>query len=292
MKAKVCFIGLGVMGFPMAGHLADAGYEVTVFNRTTEKSQLWLKKYSGKAATTPAEAAKDCDFVMLCVGNDNDVLSVVKGESGVLNGMKAGATLIDHTTASAKLAQQLEKNCQEKNIDFLDAPVSGGQLGSEKGILTIMVGGESATFAKAKSLLNCYSQKAELIGPAGHGQLAKMVNQICIAGLLQGLSEAIYFGEKSGINMKKVMATIGKGAAGSWQMENRAETMIEGKFDFGFALKWMRKDLAFCLDEAEEKNIALPITQLVDKYYALLEKDGKDRWDTSALIENLRQNKI
>ncbi len=276
----------------MAGHLADAGYEVTVFNRTAEKSQLWLKKHSGEAKDTPAIAAKDADFVMLCVGNDDDVLSVVGGETGVLNAMKEGSLLIDHTTASAKLAQQLEKNCQEKNIDFLDAPVSGGQLGAEKGILTIMVGGNETAFNKAKPCFQCYSQKAELIGPAGHGQLAKMVNQICIAGLLQGLSEAIYFGEKSGINIKKIMSTINKGAASSWQMENRADTMIEGKFDFGFALKWMRKDLAICLNEAQEKNIALPVTSLVDKYYALLEEDGKQKWDTSALIENLRQKRI
>jgi 3-hydroxyisobutyrate dehydrogenase len=292
MDKKVCFVGLGNMGFPMAGWLSQKGYQTTVYNRTFSKTQVWLQKYQGEAKKTPALAAEDADFVMICVGNDQDVLAVLEGEQGVLAGMKKGAILVDHTTTSADLAKRVNKNCEELGLGFLDAPVSGGQAGAENGKLTVMVGGEENFFQQAEPIIDSYSQKVVLMGEVGQGQLTKMVNQICIAGLLQALSEAIYFGEKKGVDLEKAMGVLSKGAAQSWQMENRHKTMIQGKFDFGFALDWMRKDLGFCLKEAEKSNMKLPITELVDSYYELLQTCGKGRLDTSALIENLRQRRI
>ena len=292
MGKKVCFIGLGNMGFPMAGRLTKNKYDTTVYNRTASKASAWCKKYQGSSASSPALAAKDADFVLLCVGNDNDVLSVVEQPSGVLAGIKKGAILIDHTTTSADLAKKLADLCQEKGVYFLDAPVSGGQAGAQNGKLTVMVGGEQGIFQKSEPVMNSYAQKVVLMGKTGQGQLTKMINQICIAGLVQALSEAIYFGEQKGVDVEKAMQVLIKGAAQSWQMENRSKTMIQGKFDFGFALDWMRKDLAFCLNEAKKSNIALPVTELVDGYYELLQKKGKGRFDTSMLIENLRENNI
>lgn len=289
MSEKVCFVGLGNMGFPMAGWLSQNNYPITVYNRTASKASAWCRKYQGSSANTPALAAKDADFVLLCVGNDKDVLSVVEQPSGVLAGIKKGATLIDHTTTSADLTTKLVSLCQEKGVYFLDAPVSGGQAGAENGKLTIMVGGEHEVFQKAEPVMKSYGQKVVLMGKSGQGQLTKMVNQICIAGLLQALSEAIYFGEQKGVDLAKAMQVLSKGAAQSWQMENRAQTMIQGKFDFGFALNWMRKDLAFCLSEAKKSGIVLPVTELVDSYYELLQKKGKGYFDTSGLIENLRE---
>ena len=287
--AKVCFIGLGNMGYPMAGWLAKKKHQVTVYNRTSQKAKKWLKNYTGKIEKTPALAAKDADFVISCVGNDDDVRSVILAKDGALSTIKEKAILIDHTTASANLAKELEQLCLKKKVGFLDAPVSGGQLGAEKGILTTMVGGRKATFKKSQKIMECYSQKIALMGPAGHGQLTKMINQICIAGLVQALSEAINFGDKAGVNLKKAIQVIAKGAAQSWQLENRSKTMIEGNFDFGFALDWMRKDLAICFAEAKKHSANLPITKQVDKLYKQLQENGKGRWDTSALIENLRQ---
>lgn len=288
MVTKICFVGLGNMGYSIAGWLSKK-YQITVFNRSTQKAQNWLKEYSGAVAMTPAKAAQDADFVFICVGNDEDVRSVVTGKDGVLGVMKSGAVLVDHTTASAELAKELEQICKKKSLNFLDAPVSGGQVGAINGVLTIMVGGKPEVFEKTKEVMSCYGKKIELIGKTGSGQLAKMVNQICIAGLVQSLSEAINFGQKAGINIEKVIDVISKGAAQSWQMENRAKTMIEGKFDFGFALDWMVKDLSICFQEAKKNSVVLPITELVDKYYKQLQKKGKGRFDTSALIENLRQ---
>ena len=287
MHQKTSFIGLGNMGFSMAGWLAQNNYQTTVYNRTTSKAKDWCKKYSGHFAPNLQLAVHNADFVMLCVGDDNDVLSLIEGKNGILAGMKKGSILIDHTTTSLKLAKKLDSLCQSVGVHFLDAPVSGGQAGAQNGKLTIMVGGKEKIFAKANRVMSSYAQKIVLMGESGQGQLTKMVNQICIAGLLQALSEAIYFGQKMGVDINKAIGVLDKGAAQSWQMENRAKTMIERKFDFGFALDWMRKDLNFCLDEAKKNNIPLPITKLVDSYYQLLQKNGKGRWDTSALIENL-----
>lgn len=292
MSKQVCFVGLGNMGFPMAGWLSQKGYQTTVYNRTFSKTQNWCQDYQGQGAKTPALAAKDADFVMLCVGNDQDVLSVVEGAQGVLVGMKKGAILVDHTTTSADLAKKLGELCQKSGIGFLDAPVSGGQAGAKNGKLTVMVGGTEADFQKAEPVMNSYAQKVVLMGAIGQGQLTKMMNQICIAGLVQALAEAIYFGEKKGVNVEKAMEVLSKGAAQSWQMENRHKTMLQDKFDFGFAVDWMRKDLGFCLQEAKKNNINLPVTELVNSYYKLLQKDGKGRWDTSSLIENLRKSRI
>lgn len=285
--AKVAFIGLGTMGFPMAGHLASKGHEVVVYNRTAHRAANWTQKYSGRAATTPAAAADGRDVVMMCVGNDTDVRGVVFGEQGVLAGINKGAILIDHTTASAGLARELETACKDKGVGFLDAPVSGGQMGAEKGILTIMVGGESATFDQAKSVLGSYARAVALMGPAGSGQLTKMVNQICIAGLLQGLSEGVNFGIKAGLDLKTVIDVVSKGAAGSWQMENRALTMAEDKFNFGFAVDWMRKDLHIALEEAGRNGARLPVIALIDQFYAHIQRRGGGRWDTSSLIHLL-----
>jgi len=287
MSAKVAFIGLGVMGFPMAGHLKAKGYDVTVYNRTGAKAQAWADKHGGKTAPTPAAAAKDCDFVMLMVGNDNDLLEVALGKDGALAGMKKGAVLIDHTTASADAARKVFAAAKAKAVDFIDAPVSGGQAGAENGKLTVMCGGEKAPFDKAKPVMDSYGRAVTLMGEAGAGQLTKMVNQICIAGLVQALSEGIAFAEKAGLDADLVLDVISKGAAQSWQMENRGKTMHQRKFDFGFAVDWMRKDLGICLEEAKRNGAKLPVTETVDKYYGEVQKAGGKRFDTSSLITRL-----
>ena len=286
--AKVAFLGLGVMGFPMAGHLAKAGHDVTVYNRSAAKAQAWTQKHKGNAAATPAEAARGADVVMACVGNDDDLRSIVYGDNGALAGMAKGAVFVDHTTASAIVARELDDEARKRGLGFLDAPVSGGQAGAENGQLGIMVGGDAATFAKAEPVIKVYAKALVLIGPAGAGQLTKMVNQICIAGLLQGLSEGINFAVKSGLDVEKVLSVITKGAAGSWQMENRAKTMVQGKFDFGFAVDWMRKDLGICLAEAKLNKARLPATALIDQLYAHVQARGGGRWDTSSLIHLLQ----
>ena len=287
MSAKVAFIGLGVMGFPMAGHLKAKGYDVTVYNRTAAKAQEWVKKHGGKSAPTPAAAAKDADFVMLMVGNDNDVFEVAMGKDGALSSMKKGAVLIDHTTASADAARKVCAAAKEKGVDFIDAPVSGGQAGAENGKLTVMCGGEKAPFDRAKPVMDSYGRAVTLLGPAGSGQLTKMVNQICIAGLVQALSEGIAFAEHAKLDPLLVLDVISKGAAQSWQMENRGKTMSERKFDFGFAVDWMRKDLGICLEEAKRNGAKLPVTQVVAGYYDEVSKSGGKRWDTSSLITRL-----
>ena len=284
---KTAFIGLGVMGYPMAGYLSEAGHEVSVFNRTSAKAEKWAGEHGGTSCASPREAAEGCDVVFVCVGNDDDVRSVVMGDNGVLAGMSKGSILVDHTTASADLARELSRICTDAGIGFLDAPVSGGQAGAENGVLTVMVGGEDEIFMRAAPVIDAYSQACTLIGPAGSGQLAKMVNQICIAGVVQGLSEAVNFGMKAGLDMEKVIGTISKGAAQSWQMENRWQTMVEGKFDYGFAVDWMRKDLGICLAEAEGNKARLPTTALIDQFYAQVQARGGTRWDTSSLIHLL-----
>ena len=288
--AKVSFIGLGVMGFPMAGHLkAKGGHDVTVFNRSPEKAKAWAEKFGGAAATTPREAAADADVVFVCVGNDDDVRSVVFGEDGAFAGMKPGAVLVDNTTASAELARELDAAAREKGLKFLDAPVSGGQAGAENGALTVMVGGDPADFEAAKPVISAYAKMVGLMGPAGSGQLAKMMNQICIAGLVQGLSEAIHVGKQAGLDIATVVDVISKGAAGSWQMENRHKTMDAGQYEFGFAVEWMRKDLGICLAEAKRNGAKLPTTALVDQFYAEVESMGGKRWDTSSLLARLQR---
>ncbi|MEH6719700.1 MAG: NAD(P)-dependent oxidoreductase [Aurantimonas endophytica] len=288
--AKTAFIGLGVMGYPMAGHLkAKGGHDVTVFNRSTEKAQKWAGEHGGAHAATPREAADGADFVFTCVGNDDDVRSVVYGDDGVFAGMKPGATLIDNTTASAELARELDAAAREKGFKFIDAPVSGGQAGAENGVLTVMCGGEEADFAAAKPVIDAYAKMVGLMGPAGSGQLTKMMNQICIAGLVEGLSEAIAFGQKSGLDIEKVIGVISKGAAGSWQMENRYKTMIADHYEHGFAVEWMRKDLGICLAEARRNGTTLPVTALVDQFYAEVEAMGGKRWDTSSLLARLNR---
>ncbi len=287
-QIKVAFIGLGVMGYPMAGHLQQAGYQVTVYNRTAGKAQDWVAQYGGHAAQTPALAAADADVVMLCVGNDQDVRSVVYGDSGVFASMQPGAVLVDHTTASADLARELcaaALNCQ---LSFLDAPVSGGQAGAQNGQLTIMVGGDAQVFQRTAPVLQSYARSCRLLGPAGSGQLAKMVNQICIAGVVQGLAEALHFASQAGLDSKAVLDVISKGAAQSWQMENRGYSMVEGRFDFGFAIDWMRKDLGITLDEARRNGAQLPVTALVDQFYAELQAQGGGRLDTSSLIKRFQ----
>jgi 3-hydroxyisobutyrate dehydrogenase-like beta-hydroxyacid dehydrogenase len=287
MSAKVAFIGLGVMGFPMAGHLKAKGYDVTVYNRTGAKADAWVQKQGGKSAPTPAAAAKDADFVMLMVGNDNDLLEVALGKDGALAGMKKGAILVDHTTASADAARKVFAAAKAKGVDFIDAPVSGGQAGAENGKLTVMCGGEKAPFERAKPVMDSYGRAVTLMGAAGAGQLTKMVNQICIAGLVQALSEGIAFAEKAGLDADLVLDVISKGAAQSWQMENRGKTMHQRKFDFGFAVDWMRKDLGICLEEAKRNGAKLPVTEIVDKFYGDVQKAGGKRWDTSSLITRL-----
>ena len=290
--AKVAFLGLGVMGYPMAGHLLrKAGHEVTVYNRTAAKAQQWVKEYGGKHAPTPREAARDCEFVMMCVGNDDDVRSVVYGDNGALVGMKKGSILVDHTTASAILAREIHGKAKEKGVGFVDAPVSGGQAGAVNGQLGIMCGGEEPVFAKAKPVIDVYAKMAALIGGPGAGQLTKMVNQICIAGLLQGLSEGLAFAKRSGLDIEKVISVISKGAAQSWQMENRWKQMNEVKFDgFGFAVDWMRKDLGICFEEARKNGARLPVAALVDQFYAHVQARGGRRWDTSALMNLLMKD--
>ena len=284
---KTAFLGLGVMGHPMAGHLARAGHDVCVFNRTAAKAQAWAKEYGGRFAPTPREAAAGADFVFCCVGNDDDLRSVVLGEQGGLAGMKPGAIFVDHTTASAAVARELYEAAQAKKIQFVDAPVSGGQAGAVNGLLTVMCGGDPAPFDAMKPVAMAFSRAVTLVGPSGAGQLAKMVNQVCIAGLVQGLSEGIAFGQKAGLDMKLVLEVIGKGAAQSWQMDNRGSTMIDGKFDFGFAVDWMRKDLGLVLDEARRNGARLPVTALVDQFYRDVQVMGGSRWDTSSLIKRL-----
>jgi 3-hydroxyisobutyrate dehydrogenase len=289
--AKVAFIGLGVMGYHMAGHLAKkGGHDVTVYNRTASKAQKWVRKFGGKAKRSPAEAAKGADIVFTCVGNDDDLRSVVLGPKGAFAGMTRGAILVDNTTASAEVARELAATGKKAGIGFIDAPVSGGEAGAVNGALTVMCGGQKGVFRKAEPVIDCFAQKVTLIGPAGSGQLTKMVNQICIAGLVQGLSEGINFGLKAGLDMEKVIDTISKGAAGSWQMANRAETMCAGKFDFGFAVNWMRKDLGISLDEADKNGARLPVAALVDQFYATVQARGGGRWDTSSLIHLLMKD--
>ena len=287
--SKVSFIGLGVMGYPMAGYISKAGHDVTVYNRTKSKAEKWIKDFKGKLAETPKEAAKDSEFIFTCVGNDNDLREVTLGANGLFHSANKGAVYIDNTTASAEIARELYKEAKKKGFDFLDAPVSGGQAGAENGALTVMVGGDESSYKKAEPIIDCYSKKIKLLGPAGNGQLCKMVNQICIAGLVQGLSEAINFGLNAKLNMYDVIEVISKGAAQSWQMENRYKTMIEDKFDYGFAVDWMRKDLKIAMEEAKKNNSPLPITKIIDEFYGEVQKQGGNRWDTSSLIKRFRK---
>jgi len=289
MTCNVAFIGLGVMGYPMAGYISKAGHNVTVFNRTKSKAEKWIGEYKGKMAETPAEAAKDAEYIFTCVGNDNDLREVTFGGNGIFKTIKKGSVYIDNTTASATIAREIHEYAKKNGFGSLDAPVSGGQAGAENGALTVMIGGDQADFDKAKDKIDCYSKKMKLLGGPGNGQLAKMVNQICIAGLVQGLSEAINFGMKAGLNMEDVIEVISKGAAQSWQMENRYKTMIDDKFDFGFAVDWMRKDLKIAMDEAKNNGSLLPVTELVDKYYGEVQGLGGNRWDTSSLIKRFRK---
>ena len=283
--AKVAFLGLGVMGYPMAGHLkAKGGHEVTVYNRTFAKAEKWVAQHGGKAAKTPKEAATGQDFVMCCVGNDNDLREVTLGADGGFSGMGKGTIFVDHTTASAEIARELYAAATKGGFGFIDGPVSGGQAGAENGVLTVMCGGDAAVFDKAKPVIDSYARACNLMGAPGSGQLAKMVNQICIAGLVQGLSEGLHFAQKAGLDIEKLIATISKGAAQSWQMENRYKTMVAGKFDHGFAVDWMRKDLSICLGEARKNGANLPVTALVDQFYAQVQSMGGKRWDTSALM--------
>ncbi len=286
-STKVAFLGLGVMGFPMAGHLAEAGHDVTVYNRTAAKAQSWVDKHGGRAAPTPAAAAAGREIVFACLGNDDDVRQVVLGDDGVLSGMAEGAILVDHTTASATVARELFDAAAARGLGFLDGPVSGGQAGAENGVLAVMMGGEPAVFDRVAPVIDCYARAATLMGPAGSGQLTKMVNQIAIAGLMQGLSEALNFSQRAGLDTAKVLDVISKGAAQSWQMENRGRTMIEGKFDFGFAVDWMRKDLGMCLAEANNNGARLPVAALIDQLYAQVQARGGRRWDTSSLFHLL-----
>ena len=285
---KVAFLGMGVMGAPMAGHLAAAGHDVTVYNRTAARAEAWTKAHSGASAATPAEAARGAAIVFACVGNDDDVRSVVYGDDGAFAGMESGAILVDHTTASAALARELDDAAKGRGIAFLDAPVSGGQAGAENGQLTVMVGGEASTFETAKPVIDHFAKACTLMGPAGSGQLTKMVNQICIAGLVQALSEGLNFAQKAGLDGDRVLDVISKGAAQSWQMENRGSTMLRGEFEFGFAVDWMRKDLSIVLDEARRNGARVPVTAVVDQFYAAIQARGGNRWDTSSLIELLR----
>ena len=288
--AKVAFLGLGVMGYPMAGHLKNkGGHEVTVYNRTTAKAQKWAAEHGGAFAPTPAEAAKDQAFVFACVGNDDDLRQVTLGPDGAFDAMKKGAVFIDNTTASAEVARELDAAAKERGIGFVDAPVSGGQAGAENGVLTVMCGGDEAAFDKARPVIESFARMVGLMGPAGAGQLTKMINQICIAGLVQGLAEGIHFGRKAGLDIEKVIDVISKGAAGSWQMENRHKTMNEGRYDFGFAVDWMRKDLGICLAEADRNGAKLPVTALVDQFYKDVQDMGGGRWDTTSLLARLER---
>ncbi len=287
MSCNVAFIGLGVMGYPMAGYISKAGHNVTVYNRTYSKADKWVAEFKGTKANTPAEAADGAEYIFTCVGNDDDLREVTFGDSGIFKTIKKGAIYVDNTTASATIAREIYEFAKKNGFGSLDAPVSGGQAGAENGALTVMIGGDQADFDKVKDKINCYSKKMKLLGGAGNGQLAKMVNQICIAGLVQGLSEAINFGEKAGLNMEDVIEVISKGAAQSWQMENRYKTMIDDQFEFGFAVDWMRKDLKIAMDEAKNNGSLLPVTEVVDKYYGEVQDMGGNRWDTSSLIRRL-----
>ena len=289
MVQKIAFIGLGVMGYPMAGHCRKAGYDVTVFNRTTQKAQFWVDEFSGEMALTPQLAAMQANVILLCVGNDADLRSVMLGENGILAGVDPGDIIVDHTTASAEVAREMAILCADVGVGFLDAPVSGGQAGAENGQLTVMLGGHQTHYASVEPIINCYAKFSQLLGDVGSGQLAKMMNQICIAGTVQGLAEAINFGENAGLDCHAVIDVISKGAAQSWQMENRFETMLAGKFDFGFAVDWMRKDLDIALNEAKRNGSTLPITALVDQFYADVQIRGGGRWDTSSLLTRLKK---
>ncbi len=289
MTCKVAFIGLGVMGYPMAGYISKGGHKVTVFNRTKSKAEKWVSEYKGNIAETPAEAAKEAEYIFTCVGNDNDLKEVTFGEQGAFKTIQKGSVYIDNTTASATIAREIYDYAKKNGFGSLDAPVSGGQAGAENGALTVMIGGDQTDFDKAKDKIDCYSKKMKLLGKAGSGQLAKMVNQICIAGLVQGLSEGINFGMKAGLKMEDVIEVISKGAAQSWQMDNRYKTMIDDKFDFGFAVDWMRKDLKIAMDEAKNNGSLLPITEIIDKYYSEVQELGGKRWDTSSLIKRFRK---
>lgn len=286
---KVSFIGLGVMGYPMAGHLQKSGHDVAVYNRTHIKAQQWAKEFNGTCHKTPSEAAEGSDVVFVCVGNDNDVNSVVVGENGVLRTMRPGAVLVDNTTTSADLARSLYKCCNEQGVHFLDAPVSGGQAGAENGQLTVMVGGDESVFNRIKPVIDCYAKFSKIMGPAGAGQLTKMVNQICIAGVVQGLAEGLHFARSAGLDGVEVVEAISQGAAGSWQMDNRHQTMWAGEYDLGFATDWMRKDLGFALDEAKRNGSQLPVTALVDQFYAEVQAMKGNRWDTSSLLARLEK---
>ena len=281
---NVSFIGLGVMGYPMAGHLQNKGYNVTVYNRTTAKAEKWVEEYKGSMAKTPGEASQNSEIVFMCVGRDEDIIEVMEGEDGILSKVTEGSIIVDHTTASAEIARNYYQKLKDKKLSFLDAPVSGGQAGAENGVLSIMIGGDEKDYNTVKPVLTSYGKAVELIGPSGSGQIAKMINQICIAGLVQGLSEAMAFGKKSNVDMEKVLSVISKGAAQSWQMENRYRTMLDGKFDYGFAVDWMRKDLSICFNEANKNGANLPITKIVDKYYEEVQKNGGNRFDTSSLM--------
>jgi 3-hydroxyisobutyrate dehydrogenase len=288
--AKVAFLGLGVMGYPMAGHLKNkGGHTVTVYNRTSARAEKWVAAHGGRAAATPKAAAEGQDFVLCCVGNDNDLREVTLGPNGAYHGVGKEAVFIDHTTASAEIARELHAEAQRRGFDFIDAPVSGGQAGAENGVLTVMCGGDAGPYARAEKVIAAYARMCKLLGRAGSGQLTKMVNQICIAGMVEGLSEGIHFAKKAGLDVDAVIETISKGAAQSWQMENRYKTMAAGKFDFGFAVDWMRKDLAICLGEARKNGATLPVAALVDQFYAEVQKMGGKRWDTSSLIARLER---
>lgn len=289
MALSLAFLGLGVMGYPMAGHLARAGHRVTVYNRTLATADRWAVEHKGHAGRTPADAARGADIVFACVGNDDHLRQVTLGPGGAFDAMKKGAIFVDHTTASAAIARELYGEAARRGLHFLDAPVSGGQAGAEKGVLTVMVGGDDAAFAQARPAIDAYARFVKLLGPAGSGQLAKMVNQICIAGVVQGLAEGLHFAKAAGLDAAAVIETISKGAAGSWQMDNRAATMIDGKFNFGFAVDWMRKDLAIALDEARRNHAKLPLTALVDQFYAEVQAMGGGRWDTSSLMARLEK---
>ena len=291
MTSNVAFIGLGVMGYPMAGYISKAGHNVTVYNRTKSKAEKWINEFKGKMANTPAEAADGADFIFTCVGNDNDLKEVSLGENGLFNKAKKGCVYIDNSTVSAEISRELYAAAKDKGFEFLDAPISGGQAGAEGGKLTVMVGGDETTFKKAEPVIDCYSQKVKLIGASGSGQLTKMMNQMCIAGAVQGLSEAINFGINAGLDMDIVMETISKGAAQSWQMENRYRTMTDDKFDYGFAVDWMRKDLAIVIEEAKRNGSPVPITEIIDGYYAKVQEMGGNRWDSSSLIALLKKKK-
>lgn len=286
---RVAFVGLGVMGYPMAGYLSKAGHDTVVFNRTAAKAEQWIAEFGGSSATTPGDAADGADIVFVCVGNDDDVREVVLGDAGILNRMAAGGIIVDHTTASATIAREIHAAAAARSVGFLDAPVSGGQAGAENGQLTVMAGGDDAVFNRAAPVIDCYAKAITLIGPVGSGQLAKMVNQICIAGVVQGLSEGLHFAQCAGLDPAVVVESISKGAAQSWQMENRWETMVNGDFEFGFAVDWMRKDLGITLDEAEQNGAQLELTKRVDGYYAEVQRMGGSRWDTSSLIARLKK---